>query len=536
MGVDGVGSKVATTVPKTVEAKPVEAPKPAEPAAPAVEAKKPSEGFDLQKKKLMSVSGRFAAHKPNVPVREDLKDLISGQRMAMNAGGAGPAANANATKIGESHAHGPDCGCGPTLKDGTLNTASSVGKSPGPRAEASDFAGAAKKANPTGKPEEIDAAANKAARAALEKDFGVKVKDGDKPWTTEELSRTHESFSQMPAGDRDALKGLDLIRNSKASAKSQAEMGDKGTIAGEYMPNATTTDGKRDKNAAIQLYDAAFPAAGKDPEAARKQSMHVIIHEAGHAVEGRKHDEAVAAYNGAVDQSNAANKDLSPKAKANSEQWGIKQKGDKEWPAGSTNRASEDYGSTSGKDKPGMAFHGAQNDVMTKISALQDAKTPADIDKAQKALDAAKTKRDAALKGMSGHDKESKANDWVAATDKQEATARAFADSNAKYLPLKAETDKKMTELKGVATVTETKLDDGTTKIDTKSKELQAFEKARGAGTKKEEGAVSGYGASKAPEGYAEAYALYQRDPKKLKEVAPEQYKYFHAKHKNAND
>lgn len=531
MGVDGIKPKVATGTggaaataePKKVEAKKVETP------AEVVVEKKPAEGFDLAKKKLMSVSGRFAAHKPNLPVREDLKELLSGQRMAMNAGSAqsGGSTAASSAKAEAGHVHGADCGCGPTLKNGTLNTASNLGAAPGPRTTASDFAGEAKKANPTAKPEELDAIANKAARAALEKDFGVKVKDGDKPWTTEDLSRAHESFSQMPAADQQKLKGLDLIRNAKASAKSQAEMGNKGTIAGEYMPNVSTTDGVRDKPGAIQLYDAAFPTT---PDG-RQQSMHVIIHEAGHAVEGRANNEALAALNGATDKSNKAVDDLNPKVIANNDQWGAKAKGDKEYPAGTTNRAMEDFGSVAGKDKPGMAFVNSQNAVTAAVVKLQNAKTPEELTKAQTELDAAKTKRDATMKGMSGHAKESKATDWVAATDKQEVTARAKAESNVKYLPLKADTDQKMKELKAVATVTEGVNAAGKPTLETKSNELQAFEKV-----KKQEAAVSGYGASKAPEGYAEAYALYQRDPKKLKEVAPLQYKFFHDKHKNVND
>ena len=532
MGVDGVKPKVTTGTggaTATAEPKKVEAPKPAAPPAEVQLPKKPEEGFDLAKKKLMSVSGRFAAHKPNVAVREDLKDLVSGQRMAANTGSAqsGGTTTAGGAKAEAGHVHGADCGCGPTLKNGTLNTASNLGAAPGPRTTASDFAGEAKKANPKASPSELDGIANKAARAALEKDFGVKVKDGDKPWTTEDLSRAHESFSQMPAGDQQKLKGLDLIRNAKASAKSQAEMGSKGTIAGEYMPNVSTTDGVRDKPGAIQLYDAAFPAT---PDG-RTQSMHVIIHEAGHAVEGRADNDALAALNAATDKSNKQSEDLNPKIIANNEQWGAKKKGDKEYPYGTTNRAMEDFGSVAGKDKPGMAFIGAQNAVTSAVVKLQNAKTPADVKTAEAELVAAKTKRDATMKGMSGHAKESKATDWVAATDKQEVTARAKAESNVKYLPLKAETDQKMKDLKAVSTVTVGVDDQGKPTLTTKSNELQAFEKV-----KKKEAAVSGYGASKAPEGYAEAYALYQRDPKKLKEVAPLQYKFFHDKHKNVND
>ncbi len=49
-----------------------------------------SSGFEAQKKKLMSVSGRYVAHKPVVAERADLKDLISGSRLAQQAGNSSP--------------------------------------------------------------------------------------------------------------------------------------------------------------------------------------------------------------------------------------------------------------------------------------------------------------------------------------------------------------------------------------------------------------------------------------------------------------
>ena len=86
MGVDPVKPKAAPSVPKTVEPKPVAAPKIAT-APPA--SKKPAEGFDVLKKKLMSVSGRYAAPKAEAG-RADLKELVSKKRSAVHAGGLAP--------------------------------------------------------------------------------------------------------------------------------------------------------------------------------------------------------------------------------------------------------------------------------------------------------------------------------------------------------------------------------------------------------------------------------------------------------------
>lgn len=523
MGIDSITKKIASTVTKAVETAKAEVAKVDIPklAAPA----KPLEGFDALKKKPVSVTGGFKAHKPIVSNREDLKEAVSGQRSVIQANAGSPPAPAGLSKAGESgHIHGADCGCGPTLKDGTLNTAATIGKGPGTRPTGSDFTAQAAK-TPGIKKEDIDGAANKLARAALEKDFGVKVKDGDKKWTTEDLSRAHEAFSNMPAGDQAKLKDLDLVRDAKASAKSQAEMGEKGTVAGEYKPNTDTKDGKRVAPGQIALYDAAFPA-GTD-EAARKASIHVITHEAGHAVEGRARDEAMTEWSKANDAQTAATVPLNAASKANNEAWGV----GKNPPADSTNGAAAAFGGASGKDKPGMAFVGAQNAVTGALDKLQKAKTPEEITKAQEGLDKAKATRDTALKGMSGHPKSSKADAWVAATDKQEKTAKTYAEANAKYIPTKDATDAKLTDLKKVATVT-SKTEDGVTTISAKtSTELAGFEKAKG-----KEKSVSGYGASKGAEGYAEAYALYQRDPALMKQDFPNQYKYFHAKHQNVND
>ena len=46
-------------------------------------------GFDLLRKKLVSVSGRFVAHKPQVSDRADLKELVSSARLAAQAGSVG---------------------------------------------------------------------------------------------------------------------------------------------------------------------------------------------------------------------------------------------------------------------------------------------------------------------------------------------------------------------------------------------------------------------------------------------------------------
>lgn len=90
-------SRIEGPKPKPViEPKTVEAPKEAAPvetvaevASPPAGPKLPGNGFDDLKKKLLSVSGRFAPSKAPVAERADLKDLISSMRLAFQAGTGG---------------------------------------------------------------------------------------------------------------------------------------------------------------------------------------------------------------------------------------------------------------------------------------------------------------------------------------------------------------------------------------------------------------------------------------------------------------
>lgn len=112
MAIDSLPPKSAPALPKPIEEKaPVEAAKPAAPAAPVGVTGKISEGFDALKKKLMSVSGRYAAPAPVQSNRDDLKALVAAQRNAVSANGTGaPAARASAppppAKTNEAHAVG----------------------------------------------------------------------------------------------------------------------------------------------------------------------------------------------------------------------------------------------------------------------------------------------------------------------------------------------------------------------------------------------------------------------------------------------
>jgi hypothetical protein len=286
-------------------------------------------------------------------------------------------------------------------------------------------------------------------------------------------------------------------------------------VAGEYNPNVSTTGGKRDKPGSITAFDAAFPT-GPD---SRQSSISVLTHEAGHAVEGRARDEKMVEWSQANDARTTAVNTQKPLEKPLDDQW-------KDF-----NKANKALGTANGKDKPKLDFIKAEQGVINATSKLQGAKTDKEFTDAKTALDAAVVKRDAALAGLKGHKSEAAAKDAVAKGDTLIKTATDFGKANVEVAKADAVLKTKTDELKQVATVTVTKKGGKTITSAETSKELSAFKSARGA-----EKPVSGYGATKTAEGYAEAYSLYQRDPAFMKKSFPKQYAFFHANHQSPND
>jgi hypothetical protein len=137
------------------------------------------------------------------------------------------------------------------------------GPAPPPRAPRSTFASVAE------------------ADAALRADFGVVVKDWQ--WTTEELSRIHETFSSLGPVERAALQGLEVRRVLAPAAGQSDRDGVKGAVF--THGDAVDGDGNRIDGAAITFFDAAFPTTGNDI-VDRQATMVVTLHEVGHALEG----------------------------------------------------------------------------------------------------------------------------------------------------------------------------------------------------------------------------------------------------------
>ena len=117
------------------------------------------------------------------------------------------------------------------------------------------------------------------------------------------------------------------------------------------------------------------------------------------------------------------------------------------------------------------------------------------------------------------------------ATDTLGRSTRTVGDARAVWAPLAADTTARRADWGRVAHVHDAVDAQGRPTLTSESTEIQAYSRARG-----REAAVSGYGASATPEGYAEAYALYQRDPQFMHDHFPSQYGFFHSHHLSAND
>ncbi len=454
----------------------------AAPPPPPVEGT-PAEGYEAPKKKLMSVSGRFKATAIPFALRPDLQNLVAGQRSATHAAG------------GTHGTHGARRPLAPVVHDHPDN-AGNLGKQPPARAADADFLAQAKTANPKATPEALEKAAATLAKDAIEKKFGLSVKNGGAKWSAEELTRAYEGFSMMPQKDQAVLKGMDLVREHQGSD---------GDALAEYRPNI---DGAR---RSIAVFDGFMTAHASR---SRQHSIHSVIHEAGHALEQRPMHDALAAVNASLKALEPAEKKATRARQNENRVWGNKDD------SGTVNWAIAEYGST--KDKKGADFQKAQQGVTAALHQLSKATTPKQVETAEKDLTDAKTKRDKL--DMSEHPKSFRAKDWVDATDTLETAIRARREADGEVAPLKKAADASQKTLDSLSTTERTAKGDIL-----KSKTRAAYESAR-LKDKAENRDVSAYGATSTVENFAEAYALYVRDPALLKSSSPEQFKYF-AKH-----
>lgn len=139
------------------------------------------------------------------------------------------------------------------------------------------------------------------AITALKTTYGIsKVTDDTAKWTPDELNKVVAAFGFVPAGDRAALNGVELIRVDSLG----------GDTAGEFDYDQSVQNTTVVNKATLKLADKAFTGdpvsfvgdAGKPSPA----SYQTIVHEVAHAVEKKAMLDASHAHHQAMAKSNEA--------------------------------------------------------------------------------------------------------------------------------------------------------------------------------------------------------------------------------------
>lgn len=152
------------------------------------------------------------------------------------------------------------------------------------------------------------------AITALKTTYGIsKVTDDTAKWTTEHLNKVVAAFAFVPAGDRAALKGVELIRVDSLGGDTAGEFDYKQSVADTTVVNTAT----------LTLADKAFEGDPVsfvgDASKASPASYETIVHEVAHAVEKKAmldashaQHQAMAKYNETIDKQTKAEGVLDP--------------------------------------------------------------------------------------------------------------------------------------------------------------------------------------------------------------------------------
>jgi peptidoglycan hydrolase-like protein with peptidoglycan-binding domain len=124
-----------------------------------------------------------------------------------------------------------------------------------------------------------------AATAALLALGFARVRDGSAGWTLDELGKAHAGLSRVPAAERAAFAGVDLVRERTLASASGDPLAGRFSHRAQLAVGATTAT----RSASLELADLAFSADAVsfvgDATTSAPASSLTIVHEAGHAVE-----------------------------------------------------------------------------------------------------------------------------------------------------------------------------------------------------------------------------------------------------------
>ncbi len=141
------------------------------------------------------------------------------------------------------------------------------------------------------------ALADEAAAIAALKALGFSaVENGTATWTLPELNKVHAALSRLTPAERKALSGVKLVRDRTLTSDSGESLDGQFRHELSVTPGSDTTASVATRSESLHLADTAFAndTIGfiGDAGDAAVASFSTIVHEAGHAVEGKARRDA----------------------------------------------------------------------------------------------------------------------------------------------------------------------------------------------------------------------------------------------------
>ncbi|MGC4154544.1 MAG: peptidoglycan-binding domain-containing protein [Propionicimonas sp.] len=136
----------------------------------------------------------------------------------------------------------------------------------------------------------------KTAIAALKALGFSTVENGSARWTLPELNKVHAALARLGPGERSALSGVRLVREQTLTSASGKPLDGQFRHAIDTTKGDAGTASVASRSESLHLADSAFSGDRigfiGDASDAALASFHVIVHEAGHAVEGKARRDA----------------------------------------------------------------------------------------------------------------------------------------------------------------------------------------------------------------------------------------------------
>jgi hypothetical protein len=201
------------------------------------------------------------------------------------------------------------------------------------------------------------------------------VADGSAKWTAGSLAQTLAGLEKMPAGDRVALAGVTLLRDSTGTM-AMPSSGGTWVETGQFSVAVTTRPDAMTQK--LQMFDDAF----RTPD----EAAWTAVHEAGHAVDSKKSRDTLLASNVAQTAFNATTAPSNAAGRAEVAALNAALSRTRRYPAAARSAAG--------------TFTAAVSAVHQRLNALTNATTTAQLDTATTAVNNAIATRDARLAAL----------------------------------------------------------------------------------------------------------------------------------------